>query len=127
MPVRVREQQDRLLWMIHRAVGEAGLVIGNECNAIRPRNVLGGDDHELIPGDSGAKRDFPDLAAGNFAAYGCAMEHPGQSDVVDVLRAAGDLVAPLFARNGGADDGLSIHANWFRTSCPSASPGNSPS
>ena len=40
MPVRVRQQQDRFLRMIDDAVGEAGLVVRDQGNAILSGNIF---------------------------------------------------------------------------------------
>ena len=35
MPVRVRQQQDRLLRMVHKFMGQVGLVVRDQSDAIR--------------------------------------------------------------------------------------------
>ena len=49
--VRMRQQHDRLVAMIHLAVGKARLIRKDELNMILPGNVGRGDDRELAPVD----------------------------------------------------------------------------
>ena len=67
------------------------------------------DDYEFIPRDAGTERDLLDPSPRNLAANGCSEEHVGQNHVIDVLRPSGHLVAPFFARNRFADDGICVH------------------
>ena len=47
--VGMREQHDRLLAVVHLAVGKAGLIGDDELNAILAGNIGCGDDRELAP------------------------------------------------------------------------------
>ena len=61
--------------MTDRTIREARLIVLYERDAIFPRNISGRDDHEFFPIDSWAKDEFFDLAPGNVATNGGAVEH----------------------------------------------------
>ena len=63
-------------------------------------------------GMAGIEVDAEDAAARDLAADGHAVQHARQRDVVDVARLAGDLGAPLAARNGPPDE-RSFHAQGW--------------
>ena len=56
-------------------------------------------------GTPGLEVDVADESARRGAADGRAVQHPGQREVVDVSRLAGDFSPPFLARNGLADHG----------------------
>jgi len=109
VPVRVRQQKNRLFGVIHEPVGQTRLIVGDESNDIFAGDVFGGDDHEFVPGDSGAKCNFPNLAARNLAAHGRTVKHVGKRHIVDVLRLPRDFVSSLFARDGYSNDAFTCH------------------
>ena len=116
MAIRMSQQQNRFFGMVHDFIRQTGLIVSDQRDAILSGNIFRGNDHEFIPGDAGAECDFPDPAARNPAANGCAEEHVGQDHIVDVLRPAGHLVASLFTRNRIADDGIAVHLASQRAS-----------
>jgi hypothetical protein len=85
--------------MVHDAVGQAWLVINDQGNTILSRDVARRHNHELFPIQVWAESDFADFSTWYRAADCRAEKHPGQSHIVDVLRASGNLVSPFLARN----------------------------
>ena len=102
--VGMREEKNRLLAVIHLAVGEAGLIGNDELNDIFAGNVGSGDDRELAPVDAAIEGDGADEPAGNGAAHRGSVPHALAFHVIDVARAAHQLVHALFSGNGGAND-----------------------
>ena len=102
--VRVRKQQDGFIAVVHLAVGEAGLIGKDELNVILAGNVDGGDDGELAPVDARVEVDGANEAARNGAAHRGPVPHAFALDVVDIARAAQQLVHAFFAGDGGAND-----------------------
>ena len=90
--------------MIHLAVGQAGLIGDDELNAILAGNIGGGDDGEFAPVDAAIKSDGANESARNCAAHRGAIPHAFALHVVDVARAAQQLVHPFLAGDGGAND-----------------------
>jgi hypothetical protein len=97
------EKQDWFFGMINDSVGEVRLVIQDQRNVILARNIFGGDDRELVPGNVARKRDVLYASARDRTAHSCAVEHLGKGDVVNIERLAGDFFAPLFARGRFSD------------------------
>src|ERR1700733_12506998 len=95
--------------MVHPITRQARLIVSDERDAIFPGNILGRYDYKLLPGDAGAEPDLLDSAAGNLAANRRAIDHIGQSHIVDVPSFSGYFVAALLARNRRADDALMVH------------------
>src|SRR5580658_8345389 len=102
--------------MVHQLTCQAWLIIADQRDAILARNIFRRNDHELIPVNSRTEVDLSDQAARNTAANRRAEEHVRQNHVVDVLRPAGYLVAPLLAGNRLPDDVLAVHIA-FRNRC----------
>ena len=50
--VRMRQQQNRLLGMIHRSIGQTRLIVFNQRDVVLAGNVLRRDDDKLVPVDS---------------------------------------------------------------------------
>ena len=117
MAVGMSEEEKRLFGMIDEAIGEAGLIVVEESDAIFAGNVFWGDDDELAPVDFGTERKVFDYAARDLAANSGAEEHARQDEVVDVAGLASDFGKAFPARNGRTDDGGRIHASgdggWF--------------
>src|SRR5258708_29932243 len=103
MPVRMSQQQNRLLRMIHDIFGQARLIIRNQCNMIFSRNILCRDDHKFVPGHFVAETDTLDPAPRDLAPDGRSIDDPGHGNVVHVPRRARDLVASFFAGNRHSD------------------------
>src|SRR5579863_2817697 len=119
MPIRMRQQQDRLLRMVDEITGQAGLIVNDEGNAVCTGNIFGGDDDKFVPRNAGAESDVLDLAARNLTADGSAVEHVGQNHVVHVLRLSGYFLGAFLAWNRCADNAISRHVKilWsLRTS-----------
>ena len=113
--IGMREKKDRLLAMIHLAVGEARLIGNDELNNVFAGNVGGGDDGEFAPVDTAVEGDGADEAAGNGAAHRGSIPHALAFHVVDVAGAAHQLVHALFSGNGGANDaGCRMRAHGCR-------------
>jgi len=74
-----------------------------------PESIInnGSDETSINEGDV---RDFP---ARDGAAYGRAIKHVRERQIIDVQRLAGNFLAALFARNGFAD-GMSINHGFTR-------------
>jgi hypothetical protein len=97
--VGVGEQQHRLLGVVDDAVGEAGLVLEDQGDAVLPRHVARVDDDDLLPRNAVAEVD----ARTRPRATGCARWCRRASlaaQVVDVARGAGDLLAPSLRGTG---------------------------
>src|SRR5215469_17131082 len=95
----MRQQENRLFGMIHGSIGQAWLILDNQRNAVLSRNILGGHDHKLFPRNTCPKRDLFDLASRNSAPNGRPEQHVGYRYIIDILRAASDLVATFLTRN----------------------------
>ena len=112
--VRMRQQQDRFVAVIHLAVGQAGLIGHDELNVILAGNIGGGDDGEFAPVDATVKADGANEPARNGAANGGAVPHAFALDVVHIARAAQQLVHAFLAGDGGANDaGFLARAHGF--------------
>ena len=98
------EQNDGFIAVIDLAVGEAGLIREDELDVILAGNVGSRDHRELVPVDVAAVFDFANQAAGNGAAHGRSVPHAVALDVVDIPRAAQQLIDPFLSGDGGADD-----------------------
>ena len=96
--VRVRQQYHRLFCVVEHSFGKTGLIVGDERDAIPSRNIGGGDDRELIPGNIGSEVDFADATASDGTAHRCTMQHARKCEVINVTRLPGDFAAPLGAR-----------------------------
>ena len=103
--VGMREQKDGFGLMVDVFGCEAGVVLGEVDDGVFAGDVGGGDDGELGPVDGGVECDGSDAAAGDGGADGGSVPHAGQGNVVDILGAARDFGAALFANGGCADDG----------------------
>src|ERR1700745_774151 len=102
MPVRMGEQQDRLLWMVDDSVSPPPVIF--------PGNILGGNNNKLLPIAPASKSDVLDFAAWNGAADSGAIKHVGQGPIVDIESAPSDLVVAFLARNRPADNVAVSHA-----------------
>ncbi len=74
----MREQDDRLFGVVDDAVGEVGLVVEDERDAVGAGDVFRGDDDELVPRDAFVEDDVADAPARRGAADGRAVEHAGE-------------------------------------------------
>ena len=88
----MREQQDRLFGMVDAIVGEVGLIVEDERDAVAAGDVRRRDDGDRAPVDLGTVLDAADPAARRRAPDRHAMQHPRQRHVIDVVRLAGDLL-----------------------------------
>jgi len=103
--VRVREQDDRLLRVVHAIGRQIRLVVGDERDDVPAGDVGGGDDRELIPGEPGRKADVPDRSPHDGTADRRSVQHAGQHEVVNVPRLPGDFRASFLAGNRSTDGG----------------------
>ena len=114
LPVGMREQHDGFIAVIDVSVGEAGLVIEDELDVVLAGDVKGGDDREFRPVDAGIEVDGADETARYGAANCGAVPEALEVEIVEIARAAEQLVDALFARDGSADDaswGSRIHCS----------------
>src|ERR1700681_3002982 len=86
--------------MVDELVRKARLIVRNRGNFVLAGNIRGGDDRELAPGNSVPIADAADAPSRNAAAHGYAIDHSGESEIVHILGAAGDLVPPFFSDHG---------------------------
>lgn len=96
--VGMREEQNGLFGVVDEVGGEAGMVFGEVDDGVPAGDVGSADDGELRPVDGGREGDGVDAAAGDGGAYGGAVPHTREGEVVDVLRRAEDLGAALLAK-----------------------------
>src|SRR6188508_293958 len=95
----MRQQDDWLLGMVDALARQIWLIVDDQCDAIRTRNVGGSDDGELVTRHTGLIADASDEAPCHGAADGGAKHHSRQRHIVDIPRAAGDFRLSLFSRN----------------------------
>ena len=93
------EQHDRLFGVIDDVVGQAGLVVQDERDAIGRGDVARGDDGELVPGKAALEADAANASARDRTPDGDAVQEARHRQVVHVARLAGDLRAAFFAWN----------------------------
>ena len=102
--VGMGQQQNRFFWMVNDLVRQAGLIIGDQRDAILSADIFRRHDYKFVPRNARPEPDVPDFPPRNLAADRRAVEHPWQGHVVDVLRLPGDLLAAFLARHRCADD-----------------------
>ena len=95
--VLVAEHEDGLFRVVHFAIDEERLVHFDQVHIIFARDVLRGDDDDVVPVVVGIETDLFDDAAGNRGSQRDAVQAMGKMVVVDVLRDAGQLVGTFFA------------------------------
>ena len=98
------EQEDGFVGVIDEGVSKAGLIVEDELDVVVAGDVGSGDEDELGPVDGGVVVDGEDASSGDGAADSGAIPEAGAGEVVDILSAAGDLGAALFAELRGTDD-----------------------
>jgi hypothetical protein len=101
--ILVREQQDRFFGMIHAPVGEAGLIVHDQRDAIAARDVGRCDDRHLLPGSGTTEGDAGDDAARNSASDRDAVQHARHCEVIDVARLSRHLGPALAPPHGLTD------------------------
>ena len=89
--------------MIDDAVCQARLVVEDQRNAVLPGNILCRSNDVLAPINRGAKGNPLDFAARDFAANSGAVQHAGQSNVVDIPSRPGNFVTAFLAKDRSAD------------------------
>src|ERR1700730_526375 len=99
MAVRMGQQENRLLGMVHNPIRQTWLIVDDQNDAVLPRDIFCRHNNKLVPCDSRAKSYLFNLAARNAAADSGTVEHVRQRHVIDVLRSASNFVASLLARN----------------------------
>src|SRR5580698_449590 len=109
--------------MIHFAIGQAGLIVADQSDAILAGDIFRRHDYEFGPVELRIEGNFLDCAARNLAANGRAVKHSWQGHVIDVLRGTVYFVAAFLARYRLADCVVRCHA---MISCPLGSPQNFP-
>ncbi len=109
--VRMREEQNRLFGVIHSLGSEAGLVIDEQSDAVFPGNIFCLDDGELVPGDAVSETNGSNAPASEGAANRDPVQHVRKCEVVDVLRAARDFLASLFALHRFSNE-VCLHHRW---------------
>ena len=101
LAILMRQQQDWLRRMAHFTLGQARLVVGNQRHEVAARDVVVVHDGEarrveLVP-------DAPDATASDRRSDRSPVDHPGEPEIVDVLRGASDLVRAVTARDAATD------------------------
>src|ERR1043165_1273231 len=105
--IRVSEKQDWLFRVVDEFTCQVRLVKENQRDAVLARNIFGGDDCELVPGNVALEGNLLEATARNGTANGRAVKHLWKAQIVNVARAPGNFVAPLFSRHRPSD-------NWHR-------------
>ncbi len=95
--VWMRQQQNRLVAVVHFPIGEARLIGGDELNEILAWDIVGGDDGELCPVDAAVISDGANEPARDGTADSGAVPHALPFDVIHIPRAAQQLVQPFLA------------------------------
>jgi hypothetical protein len=103
--IAMRDERDRLLAVVDDVTREERLIVEDQLDDVRPGDVGGGDDDELVPRDRGIERDRLDPPARDRAPYGDPVQHARRRHVVHVHRLPGDLGAPFLAQHRSADLG----------------------
>ncbi len=96
--IAMRDKRDRLHLVHDARIGEQRLVVGNQRDAV-VGDITGGHDDEVGPGKGRVECHRANRAVGNRRPQGDAGETTGDGDVVQVLRAAGDLLRPFAPRH----------------------------
>ena len=109
MAVGMGHEKYRLLRMVDIPIRQTWLIVVDQRDAILSGDISCGHDHKLVPVNPRTKAYFLDSAAGNLAANSGAIEHVGQHHVIYVARFSGDFVESFLARNGRADDLITVH------------------
>src|SRR5262249_34996037 len=97
--VWMRQQENRLFGMVHEAVGEGGLMLDKQSDAILPGDVIGHYDGEFGPRDHWIETHRDNAPARSRAAHGGAVDHSWESEIVDVVSGTSDFVTAFFARD----------------------------
>ena len=100
--IAMRDKRDRLHLVHDARIGEQWLVVGNQRDAV-VGDIPGGHDHEVGPGKGRVECHRANRAVGDRRSQGNAGETTGDGDVVQVLRAAGDLLRPFAPRHATPD------------------------
>lgn len=110
MPILVSQHENGFLRMIDNSIRKTGLVVGDECDRVFPRNIPRGNDHKLVPRDPVSENNLLDATSRNLAPDGRSVQHIRQSHVIDVLCVSGDFIPSFFTWNRAADDGFVFQA-----------------
>jgi hypothetical protein len=70
--------------MIDELRGEIRLIVEDQRDVVCARDVFRRDDGEFMPWNIARERDVLDTAACGRAAHGCAVQHAGKRQVVDI-------------------------------------------
>ena len=88
VPVRMRQEQNRLIAVVHLSIGQARLVGHDELNVILAGHIRRGRDGELAPVDAWVELNGADDAPWNCAANRRPEPHSFAFHVVHIQRAA---------------------------------------
>ena len=99
----MRQQHDGFFGVIDFSRREARLIVGEQEHTVFSGNIRGGYHGDSFPWHARIKMNFAKDAAGNGAAHGDAEQGVRTVEIIDVSRAAGHLLASLFAGDGPAD------------------------
>jgi hypothetical protein len=106
--IRVRQQQNRLLRMVHPRVlprgYKQGLILKKHRHHVASGNVVRGDDTELMPRNLPPKLDVGDESARNRRTHGGAMPHVLYIKVVEIACLAAQLGQRFLPRYVRADN-----------------------
>jgi hypothetical protein len=109
------KQKDRLIAVVHLAIGKTRLVRHDELDVIFPGHIRGGNNGELAPVDAAVELYGTNEAAWNGAADRGSVPHAFPLNVVYITRPAQQLVYRLFTRHRGANyAGFQVVAHGWR-------------
>ena len=109
LPIRMREQQDRLRVVPDHPLGQARLIVDDERDDVAPWDVAVIDDGE--PGLVEQEVHRADAPAGDRRPDGPPVQHSREDEVVDVSRRPGDSLHAVAARDVAANG---CHRTGFR-------------
>ena len=99
--------------MVDGSIRETWLVIEDQRHGILAWNVCGRNDDELAPRNLRCELNSGYVAARNFTPDGHTMDDSRKGEVIDILRAAGHLVATFFPWNRLTDESLARHWSYY--------------
>jgi len=88
------------------------VILGEMDDEVIAGDIVCGDNGEARPVYGGIEADGSDAATRDGGADGGSVPHAGKSDVIHILRAAGDFGAALLAVWRGADERRGVDFVW---------------
>ncbi len=87
----------------------AGLVLDNQSNTIFAGDILRLHNGELAPGNAVFEMNGANSPAGDRAANRDTVQHVREFQIIDVLRASGDLLTPFFSLHRFSNRSVCLH------------------